>query len=78
MYDSVPRLWAEHLETRAEVLAGEAPAVSIDERWRPIAREQLTRRRAGEEPTHRLIELPGVSRRSKRLLGPLAGLLDDG
>jgi hypothetical protein len=29
-------------------------------------------------PTHRLLALPGVSRRSRRLLGPLQGLIDDG
>jgi len=27
---------------------------------------------------HRLLALPGVSRRSRRLLGPLQGLIDDG
>jgi phosphatidylserine/phosphatidylglycerophosphate/cardiolipin synthase-like enzyme len=72
------RLWSEHLQVDAEVLAAEDPCVTVDERWRPIAREQLERRRAGAAPTHRLLELPGVSRRSKRLLGPLVGLLDDG
>jgi hypothetical protein len=50
----------------------------IDERWRPIAAEQLRRREAGERATHRLVALPGVSRRSRRLLGPLQGLVDDG
>jgi hypothetical protein len=50
----------------------------VDERWRPIASEQLERLRAGAKPTHRLLELPGVSRRSRRLLGPLQGLIDDG
>jgi hypothetical protein len=33
---------------------------------------------SGEPATHRLVALPGVSRRSRRLLGPLAGLVDDG
>lgn len=42
------------------------------------AGEQLSRRRAGAPATHRLLELPGVSRRSRRLLGPLEGLIDDG
>ena len=32
----------------------------------------------GANPTHRLLELPGVSRRSGRLPGPLTGLIDDG
>jgi hypothetical protein len=40
--------------------------------------EQLRRREAGERPTHRLIALPGVSKRSRRLLGPLQELIDDG
>jgi phosphatidylserine/phosphatidylglycerophosphate/cardiolipin synthase-like enzyme len=71
-------LWSEHLQVSAQTLAGEAPHLTVDERWCPIAREQLERRRAGAAPSHRLLELPGVSRRSSRLLGPLAGLIDDG
>jgi phosphatidylserine/phosphatidylglycerophosphate/cardiolipin synthase-like enzyme len=71
------RLWAEHLEMdEPSVDAMEATAL-IDERWRPTAREQLRRREAGEVPTHHLLALPGVSRRSGRLLGPLQGLVDD-
>ena len=50
----------------------------IDRLWKPIAEEQLARRRAGEPLTHRLVRLPHVSRRSGRLLGPLQGLLVDG
>jgi phosphatidylserine/phosphatidylglycerophosphate/cardiolipin synthase-like enzyme len=69
------RLWAEHLEQDD---VGGDPARVVDECWRPIAAEQLARLRAGEPLTHRLVELPGVSRRSKRLLGPLQGLLVDG
>jgi phosphatidylserine/phosphatidylglycerophosphate/cardiolipin synthase-like enzyme len=72
------RLWAEHLQIDSDTLAGEAPDTSIDDRWYPIAHEQLERYRAGARPTHRLLELPGVSRRSARLLGPLEGLFDDG
>jgi phosphatidylserine/phosphatidylglycerophosphate/cardiolipin synthase-like enzyme len=71
------RLWAEHLERAVEEISGE-PAQVIDALWRPIAREQLERRRHGEPPTHRLLELPGVSRRSMALLGPINGLLVDG
>ena len=71
------RLWAEHLERSAEEVSGEPPRV-IDALWRPIAREQLERRRRGEPPTHRLLELPGVSRRSMALLGPIHSLLVDG
>jgi phosphatidylserine/phosphatidylglycerophosphate/cardiolipin synthase-like enzyme len=72
------RLWSEHLELDEATVAGSEPHILVDEHWRPIAHEQLRRRRAGETPTHRLLELPGISRRSHRLLGPLQGLLDDG
>jgi hypothetical protein len=50
----------------------------VDELWRLIASEQLARRHRGDPPTHRLLEPPGVSRRSKALLGPIDGLLVDG
>ena len=43
------------------------PARLVDEHWRPIASEQLERQRRGEPLTHHLVELPGVSRRSRRL-----------
>jgi phosphatidylserine/phosphatidylglycerophosphate/cardiolipin synthase-like enzyme len=72
------RLWAEHLQLDPETIAAEDPRTAIDERWRPIASEQLSRLRAGAPATHRLLALPGVSRRSRRLLGPLVGLVDDG
>jgi hypothetical protein len=36
------------------------------------------RRSAGAPPTHHLLAMPEVSRRSRRLLGPLEGLVDDG
>jgi phosphatidylserine/phosphatidylglycerophosphate/cardiolipin synthase-like enzyme len=72
------RLWAEHLETDVAAIAEDPPHTVIDERFKPIAGEQLDRRAAGLPPTHRLLALPGVSRRSRRLLGPLQGLLDDG
>jgi phosphatidylserine/phosphatidylglycerophosphate/cardiolipin synthase-like enzyme len=73
--DTRLRLWSEHV---GEDVADEDPCRTVDERWRPIAFEQLERLRAGEPPTHRLLALPGVSKRSGRLLGPLVGLLDDG
>ncbi len=72
------RLWAEHLQIDAETIAREDPRAVVIERWRPVASEQLRRKQAGEPATHRLIALPGVSRRSRRLFGPLAGLVDDG
>jgi phosphatidylserine/phosphatidylglycerophosphate/cardiolipin synthase-like enzyme len=71
------RLWAEHLELSQTELEG-APAEVVDRRWRPVAREQLERRQAGRPLTCRVVELPGVSRHSKRLLGPVDGLLVDG
>ena len=72
------RLWAEHLDTQPEAIA-DAPAHAIvDELWKPITAEQLRRRENGQPPTHHLLGLPGVSRRSRRLLGPLQGLVDDG
>ncbi len=75
--DTRLRLWAEHLERSVEEVSGE-PASVIDALWRPIAAEQLERRRRGEPLTHRLRELPGVSRRSMALLGPVDSLLVDG
>ena len=71
------RLWSEHLE-RPVAEVDEDPTGVIDDLWRPIASEQLARRLEGLEPTHRLLELPHLSRRARRLLGPLQGLLVDG
>jgi len=71
------RLWAEHLERSIDEVSGD-PAWVIDELWRPIAAEQLERQKRGQPQTHRLSELPGVTRRSKALLGPLDGLVVDG
>jgi phosphatidylserine/phosphatidylglycerophosphate/cardiolipin synthase-like enzyme len=70
------RLWAEHLEREVDEVSG-SPAAVVDALWRPIAREQLERVRAGSPRTHRLIELPGLSRRSARLVGPLDALVVD-
>ncbi len=75
--DTRVRLWAEHLQLGPDVVAGADPRALVDERWRPIANEQLERLREGAPPTHRLLALPGISRRSRRLLGPLTGLVDD-
>jgi phosphatidylserine/phosphatidylglycerophosphate/cardiolipin synthase-like enzyme len=72
------RLWAEHLERPVEEVAAADPIDLVDAAWRPTAHDQLHRLDAGEPPTHRLIALPGVSRRSARLLGPLSGILEDG
>jgi phosphatidylserine/phosphatidylglycerophosphate/cardiolipin synthase-like enzyme len=75
--DTRVRLWAEHLELDRAAVEGD-PARLVDEQWRPIAAEQLARRRAGAPLTHHLLELPGVSRRAERLRGPLQGLVVDG
>jgi phosphatidylserine/phosphatidylglycerophosphate/cardiolipin synthase-like enzyme len=72
------RLWSEHLQTDPELIADREACQVVDELWRPIAFEQLHRRESGGPPTHRLLALPGVSRRSRRLLGPLTGIIDDG
>jgi len=75
--DTRLRLWAEHLERPVSEVDG-PPARVIDDLWRPIAAEQLARRTRGEPATHRLLELPGISRRTMALLGPLLGLIVDG
>jgi phosphatidylserine/phosphatidylglycerophosphate/cardiolipin synthase-like enzyme len=71
------RLWSEHLQLEPAVVAAAEPRSLVDEHWRPVAMEQLERLRADAPPTHRLLALPGISRRSRRLLGPLTGLVDD-
>jgi phosphatidylserine/phosphatidylglycerophosphate/cardiolipin synthase-like enzyme len=72
------RLWSEHLERPVEALEGLAPAEIVDRLWIPTSVEQLERREAGAPLTHRLTRLPHVSKRSKRLLGPLQTFLVDG
>jgi phosphatidylserine/phosphatidylglycerophosphate/cardiolipin synthase-like enzyme len=72
------RLWAEHLERPLDDVRGRDPTELVDDVWKPIAREQLERRRAGLRPTHRLARLPHVSWRSRRLLGPIQSLVVDG
>jgi len=75
--DTRLRLWAEHLERSISEVDG-PPTRVIDELWRPIASEQLARQTRGQPATHRLHELPGISRRAMALLGPLQGLIVDG
>jgi phosphatidylserine/phosphatidylglycerophosphate/cardiolipin synthase-like enzyme len=72
------RLWAEHLQRPIAEVIDADPIHLVDRAWRPTATEQLRRLQDGEPPTHRLVALPGVSRRSARLLGPLSGILEDG
>jgi len=69
------RLWREHLER--DDVDGD-PVRVVDELWRPIAEEELTRRRNEGYVERRLTLLPRVSRRAEALWGPLSGLLVDG
>jgi phosphatidylserine/phosphatidylglycerophosphate/cardiolipin synthase-like enzyme len=70
------RLWAGHLDRTPDVLDPD-PLRVIDDLWKPIAWEQGERRKRGQRLTHRLAALPGVSRRSGLMLGPLQGILVD-
>ncbi|HET9139005.1 phospholipase D family protein [Actinophytocola sp.] len=71
------RLWSEHLQRPVAEIDTD-PAHVVDHIWRPIAEEQADLESAGKPRTHRLTLLPGVSRRTGRLKGPLRGLLVDG
>jgi len=71
------QLWAEHLECDPVELEGN-PAQIVDERWRPLAEEQLERASSDGHSTQKLRLLPRISRRTKGMLGPLSGLLVDG
>jgi phosphatidylserine/phosphatidylglycerophosphate/cardiolipin synthase-like enzyme len=71
------RLWSEHLEMEPDQLQAD-PVELIDTFWKPIAAEQQERRERGEAMTHRLARLPQVSKRLRRLLGPLDGMVYDG
>jgi phosphatidylserine/phosphatidylglycerophosphate/cardiolipin synthase-like enzyme len=71
------RLWAEHLELPAGQIP-EDPVRAIDDLWKPISKEQLHRRSTGVPLTHRVVRLPQVSRRTRRILGPLDSLVVDG
>jgi phosphatidylserine/phosphatidylglycerophosphate/cardiolipin synthase-like enzyme len=73
--DTRLRLWREHLQR--DDVDGDAHVV-VDELWKPLAAEQLERRLRGDVLTHRLLRLPGISRRSRQFLGPLNGLVVDG
>ena len=76
--DTRERLWAEHLELERDEIAGLAPVEVVDRYWQPIAREQKNRLQHDHPLTHRLVRLPHVSRRARRLLGPIQSLLVDG
>ena len=68
-------LWEEHLET-ADVDGD--PVAVVDDLWRPIAAEQLELLQRGRPLTHRLVMLPGVSRRSRRISGVVKSRVYDG
>lgn len=70
------KLWSEHLERDEGDLTGDTATI-VDQIWRPIATEQLHRIEDGKPLTHRLVRLPGVSRRRRRLIGPLQSHLYD-
>jgi phosphatidylserine/phosphatidylglycerophosphate/cardiolipin synthase-like enzyme len=70
-------LWSEHLQLPADQINGD-PAAVVDTQWRPIAQEQATLDGRNAARTHRLTLLPGISRRTERLKGPIRGLLVDG
>jgi phosphatidylserine/phosphatidylglycerophosphate/cardiolipin synthase-like enzyme len=70
------RLWSEHLELPVDDVQGD-PIKLIDEHWERISTEQLELLEAGEALTHRLVKLPGVSRRRRRLVGGLQTRLYD-
>jgi phosphatidylserine/phosphatidylglycerophosphate/cardiolipin synthase-like enzyme len=72
------RLWAEHLEVSLGEVRGHDPVELVDRRWKPIAHEQLARKKRGDALTHRLVHLPHVSRRARGMLGPLQNLVVDG
>jgi phosphatidylserine/phosphatidylglycerophosphate/cardiolipin synthase-like enzyme len=71
------RLWSEHLELPENQIPPD-PTEAIDEVWCRISREQLERRENGKSLTHRLVRLPNVSKRTRRVLGPVNSLLVDG
>jgi phosphatidylserine/phosphatidylglycerophosphate/cardiolipin synthase-like enzyme len=71
------RLWSEHLECSLADVDGD-PTEIVDDLWRPVAQEQLRRRRQGQPFTHGLQSLPNVSRRTGALRGPINGLFVDG
>jgi phosphatidylserine/phosphatidylglycerophosphate/cardiolipin synthase-like enzyme len=71
------RLWSEHLERPRDEIDGD-PARVVDELWRPLAEERYERRKRDGWADGKLTLLPGVSRRTEALWGPLNGLLVDG
>jgi phosphatidylserine/phosphatidylglycerophosphate/cardiolipin synthase-like enzyme len=75
--DTRLRLWSEHLEVPVEEIEGLEPSEVVDRYWEPRSEEQLDRLTEGLHLTHRLVKLPGVSIRHRRLLGSLQGRIYD-
>jgi len=71
------RLWSEHLEVPIGALRRESPAETVDTRWEPIAEEQLERLHADTQLTHRLVKLPGVSVKHRRIVGAIESRIYD-
>ena len=71
------RLWSAHLGRPVDAVGGDVATV-IDTIWKPTSEEQGERRQRGQRLTHHLMKLPGVSKRSGLMLGPLQGLVVDG
>jgi phosphatidylserine/phosphatidylglycerophosphate/cardiolipin synthase-like enzyme len=72
------RLWAEHLEMPLEEVRARDAVELVDRVWLPVAEEQARLRESKLGLTHRLVRLPGVSRHSRRLRGPLDSFFVDG
>jgi hypothetical protein len=70
------RLWSEHLELPIADIEGD-PVTVFEDKWKSTAKRQLELRESGRPTTKRLVELPNVSRRSKRLVGPVQSLFVD-
>jgi hypothetical protein len=70
------RLWSEHLERPVSEVDGDSTEV-VETLWEPIAEEQLERLRADTHLTHRLVKLPGVSVKHRRIVGALESRIYD-
>ena len=71
------RLWAEHLERDEKDVAGSPPSASWTSSGGRSRPSSSTGSSGGEPLTHRLVRLPGVSRRRRRVFGSLQSHLYD-
>lgn len=69
-------LWSANLGRPVAELEGDPSAV-IDTAWKTVARAEAERLKHGQRLTNRIVMLPGVSRRSGLMMGPLQGLVVD-